>query len=162
SPDLPRLVHADSEVQRVESMAAQGGGWFDADTYCTDASYDIALSAAACAATAADAVLSDTARSVFAVVRPPGHHATRLDPMGFCLFNNAAIAVRRAQASGTPNVAVIDIDVHHGNGTQEIFDADVSVLYTSAHQYPWYPGTGHDSERGIAEGTVVNVPLPAG
>ena len=164
STDAPLLVHDVAEVRRVEATAAAGGGWFDADTYSTVDSFDVALDAAACAVTAADAVTTGEAQAVFAVVRPPGHHATASEPMGFCLFNNAAITVRRAQRSGARRVAVIDIDVHHGNGTQDIFAADPDVLYTSLHQYPWYPGTGHSRERGDpgAEGSVVNVPVVAG
>lgn len=162
--DLPLLVHSEDEVRRVASLAAQGGGWFDPDTYCSAKSYVVALHAASCAARAADAVMQGETRSSFAVIRPPGHHATPNLPMGFCLFNNAAIAVRIAQQAGAARVAIVDIDVHHGNGSQDIFYADPSVLYTSLHQYPWYPGTGHASDRGDpgASGTTVNVPVPPG
>ncbi len=161
---LPLLVHAEDEVRRVEAMAAQGGGWLDPDTYCTARSYGVALSATACAARAADALMQGEARAVFAVVRPPGHHATVRTPMGFCLFNNAAIAVATAKRAGADRVAIIDIDVHHGNGTQDIFYADPTVLYTSLHQFPWYPGSGRAEERGDsgATGTTVNVPVPSG
>jgi acetoin utilization deacetylase AcuC-like enzyme len=102
--------------------------------------------------------------AAFAIVRPPGHHATPYLPMGFCLFNNAAIAVRAAQRAGAARIAVVDIDVHHGNGTQDIFYADSTVLYASLHQFPWYPGTGSAEERGDpgASGTTVNVPVPPG
>ena len=164
TPELALLVHEPEMVRRVEHMSRSGGGWFDADTYCTPDSYAIALEAAACAARAARAVAGGEAQSVFAVVRPPGHHATSDRPMGFCLFNNAAIAVRIAQLAGTQRVAVLDVDVHHGNGTQEIFDDDRTVLYCSLHQYPFYPGTGAAAERGgaDAEGYTINVPLPAG
>jgi acetoin utilization deacetylase AcuC-like enzyme len=161
---LPLLVHAESEVARVEGMSAKGGGWFDADTYSTDRSYAVALNAAACAARATEALMQGDARAAFAVVRPPGHHATPYVPMGFCLFNNAAIAVRRALQAGAERIAIVDIDVHHGNGTQDIFYADPAVLYTSLHQFPWYPGTGRAEERGDpgSAGTTVNVPVAPG
>jgi acetoin utilization deacetylase AcuC-like enzyme len=164
SRGLPLLVHTQAEVDAVEAMAAAGGGWFDADTYCTAGSFNVALSAAQCAANATEAVLRDEFSSIFAVARPPGHHATATRPMGFCLFNNATIAVQLARQRGAARVAVVDIDVHHGNGTQDIFYDDPTVLYTSVHQYPWYPGTGDSGERGgpNAAGTTVNVPVPAG
>jgi acetoin utilization deacetylase AcuC-like enzyme len=162
--DLPLLVHSEDEVRRVERLAAQGGGWFDPDTYCSAESYVVAMHAAACASRAAEAVMQGETRAAFAVIRPPGHHATVNLPMGFCLFNNAAIAVRSAQHAGAARVAIVDIDVHHGNGSQDIFYTDPSVLYTSLHQYPWYPGTGHASDRGDpgAAGTTINVPVPPG
>ncbi len=163
-PGLPLLVHAEDEVRAVEAMSAAGGGWFDADTYCREASYEIALQAAGACARAASAVADGEVRSAFAIVRPPGHHATDQVPMGFCLFNNAAIAVRTAQLRGVERVAVVDIDVHHGNGTQDIFAADPTVLYSSLHQYPFYPGTGReeDSGSGTGEGATINVHLHAG
>ena len=162
--ELPLLVHSDDEVRRVEGMSVKGGGWFDADTYATEHSYAVALNAAACASRAASALMDGEALAAFAVVRPPGHHATPYLPMGFCLFNNAAIAARVAQRAGARRIAIIDIDVHHGNGTQDIFYADPAVLYTSLHQFPWYPGTGRSEERGDpgAAGTTVNVPVPPG
>lgn len=164
TPELALLVHEPDMVRRVEAMSRRGGGWFDADTYCTPDSYEVALDAAACAARAARAVVAADALSAFAVVRPPGHHATAFRPMGFCLFNNAAIAVRVAQLGGARRIAVIDFDVHHGNGTEDIFAHDRTVLYCSLHQYPFYPGTGADGDRGGGDGVgfTVNVPLEAG
>jgi acetoin utilization deacetylase AcuC-like enzyme len=164
SRDLAVLVHTQAEIDAVEAMAADGGGWFDADTYCTADSFNVALSAARCAADATEAVLRDEFSAVFVAARPPGHHATATRPMGFCLFNSAAISAQLARQRGAERVAVVDIDVHHGNGTQDIFYDDPTVLYTSVHQYPWYPGTGDSSERGgpNAEGATINVPVPAG
>jgi acetoin utilization deacetylase AcuC-like enzyme len=162
--DLPALVHDPSLVEGVRRLSAAGGGWIDADTYCTGRSYSVALHAAACAARAAGAVMAGETASAFVLARPPGHHATPRLPMGFCLFNNAAIAVRWAQRQGAGRVAIVDVDVHHGNGSQDIFWDDPTVLYCSLHQDPFYPGTGAAEQRGgpAAEGTTVNVPLPAG
>ena len=164
TPELPLLVHDADEVKAVEAMSAAGGGWFDADTYCRPESYEIALQATSCSVRATDAVIDGESAAAFALVRPPGHHASEWVPMGFCLFNNLAIAVRSAQLRGIARVAVVDIDVHHGNGTQDIFAGDPTVLYTSLHQSPFYPGTGAAEETGHsgAEGTTLNIPVRAG
>jgi acetoin utilization deacetylase AcuC-like enzyme len=159
------LVHDEAHLRLVEETARSGGGWIDADTYCTSRSFDVALCAVGGALRGITLLCSGGARTVFGLVRPPGHHATRSRPMGFCLFNNAAVAARSAQRDhGLGKVAVVDIDVHHGNGTQDIFYADPSVLYCSLHQWPLYPGTGRASETGAGQavGTTLNVPLPPG
>jgi acetoin utilization deacetylase AcuC-like enzyme len=175
--DLPRLepqeldtqtllaVHSDRLLRGVETVARSGGGWLDPDTYCTDRSWDVALRAAGAAATAAVAVGEGRAAHGFALVRPPGHHATPHRPMGFCLLNNIAVAARAAQRQvGVRRVAIVDIDVHHGNGTQDIFYEDPDVLFCSLHQWPFYPGTGArgDVGAGPGAGATVNIPLQAG
>jgi acetoin utilization deacetylase AcuC-like enzyme len=156
-------VHRESLLRIVESTAQSGGGWVDSDTYCTARSYDVARRAAGAAIRAVDSVCGGEARAVFGLVRPPGHHATPDRPMGFCLFNNVAVGARFAQREwGLERVAIVDIDVHHGNGTQDIFYDDPSVLYCSLHQWPLYPGTGRASETGAGrgDGATVNVPVP--
>jgi len=149
---------------------------FDPDTYTSPASYEVSLLAAGAALTAVEAVMADTGpkprartqgdelRAAFALVRPPGHHALRDHAMGFCLFNNLAVAARHALASGAGRVAVLDFDVHHGNGTQWSFYDDPRVLVVSTHQFPFYPGTGAAGEAGVGdgEGYTLNVPLAAG
>ncbi len=157
------LVHDEAHVARVKEMAQKGGGWLDADTVVSSASYEAALYAAGGAIEAVAAVMGGEVNSAFALVRPPGHHATARQAMGFCLFNNVAVAARYAlEKLGLERLAIIDFDVHHGNGTQETFYDSPNVLYISTHQYPYYPGTGSVEEtgEGIAEGTTVNIPLP--
>ncbi len=155
-------VHDTAYVDRIEATAGKGV-MLDADTYTSPESYEISLLAAGAAVQAAQHAL-DHREPAFALVRPPGHHAEASRAMGFCLFNNVAVAAAAALARGLQRVAVIDIDVHHGNGTQWMFYDDPRVLYASTHQYPFYPGTGAADEVGIARGAgyTLNVPLEAG
>ncbi|MBU1747492.1 MAG: histone deacetylase [Chloroflexi bacterium] len=158
-------IHEPAYIQRVQQVAQGGGGWLDADTYVVAASYDAAVRAAGGLLTAVEQVLDGTATNAFGLVRPPGHHALANRGMGFCLFNNIAIAARYAQAAyGLDRVMIVDYDVHHGNGTQDSFYRDESVLFLSTHQYPHYPGTGYFDEIGAGPGAgyTVNVPLRAG
>jgi acetoin utilization deacetylase AcuC-like enzyme len=157
-------VHREAYVEALRRACAQGGGWADPDTYIAPGSCDAAWLAAGACVAATEAVLAGDVRSAFCAVRPPGHHARPAQAMGFCLLNNVAVAARYARQHGIDRVAIVDIDVHHGNGTQDAFYEDPSVLYVSTHQYPFYPGTGRASETGAGEaaGTNVNIPLPGG
>jgi acetoin utilization deacetylase AcuC-like enzyme len=156
-------VHTREHVDRIAATAARPGMMLDPDTFTSPDSYGAALLAAG-AAVQAMAHALDTGETAFALVRPPGHHAERGQAMGFCLFNNVAVAAAAALAGGLERVAVVDIDVHHGNGTQHIFYTDPRVLYVSTHQYPFYPGTGAKEEigSGAGAGFTFNLPLPAG
>ena len=164
--ELLRTVHTVDHIRNVRSVCASGGGTLDeGDTPVVQESYDVALLAAGAVTAAIDDVMAGTVRAAFCAVRPPGHHAERDRAMGFCLFNNAAIGARYAQQShGLRSVAILDWDVHHGNGTQHIFEEDDTILYISLHQYPFYPGTGAREEtgRGKGKGYTLNIPLPAG
>jgi acetoin utilization deacetylase AcuC-like enzyme len=157
------LVHPQPHLDRLEEASPQTDfAMLDADTTLSPGSLEAALRGVGAATLAVDTVLRGTARNAFCAIRPPGHHAETSRPMGFCLFNNAAIAARHAQAvHGVERVAIVDFDVHHGNGTQEIFWRDASVLYASTHEMPLYPGTGARSETG-EHGTIINAPLRAG
>jgi len=163
--DLLEQVHRPGYIHLVEQVARAGGGMLDPDTAVSPRSYDVALLAAGGAVEAVRQVMEGRARYAIALVRPPGHHALPDRAMGFCLFNNVAVAAVFARAQyGLERIFLIDWDVHHGNGTQEIFYADRSVLYLSTHQENWYPGTGHVEEvgSGDGEGFTVNIPLPEG
>jgi acetoin utilization deacetylase AcuC-like enzyme len=156
--DLLR-VHPRPHVERILGAVPKSGHVaIDADTVLSPASGAAALRAVGAVVAAVDAVVSKEADNAFCAVRPPGHHAEPERAMGFCLFNNAAIgALRAREVHGLARVAVVDFDVHHGNGTQAAFEADGSLFYASTHQYPLYPGTGAASETGV--GNIVNVPL---
>lgn len=168
------LVHERDYIQQVKAAAhkagelyAQGGKeshFFATDTYVSARSYEAAIKAAGAPLTAIDALMRGEIDNAYCLVRPPGHHAVPEAAMGFCLFNNVAIAAKYAlEQHGLERVMIVDYDVHHGNGTQEIFYDDPRVLYFSTHQAPFYPGTGQWDERGDGEGlgTTINVPLPA-
>jgi len=156
-------VHPGAYVDTLlAAIPQQGLRNIDGDTVVSPGSGEAMLRAAGAAARAVDLVASGAARNAFCAVRPPGHHAESTRPMGFCLVNNAAVAAMQARMMhGHSRVAVIDFDVHHGNGTQEMFWDDADAFYASTHQYPFYPGTGARRERG-AHGNIVNVPLAAG
>lgn len=154
------LVHTPDYVKYIEG---HGIGWLDPDTFMSPDSYNVALHAAGGAAESVQWIMDGKVDSAFALVRPPGHHASSDKAAGFCIFNNVAIAARKALKDfKLSRVMIVDFDVHHGNGTQDIFYSDPSVLYLSTHQYPHYPGTGTVEETGTgqAEGANINIPLP--
>jgi acetoin utilization deacetylase AcuC-like enzyme len=159
-------AHDPHYVESVLATIRSGAGWLaNGDVSVCKRSADIALLAAGGVIAAVDAVLTGAANNAFCAVRPPGHHATSNRAMGFCIFNNVAVAARHAQAAhGVERVAILDWDVHHGNGTQDIFYEDGSVLFCSTHQSPWYPGTGAANETGEGTGTglTINRPFRAG
>ncbi|HEY6542293.1 MAG TPA: histone deacetylase [Ktedonobacteraceae bacterium] len=175
SEDELATVHERTYIHEVEVAARQVAGdasnsdgrmtrRFATDTYISAKSYEAALKAAGAPLTAIDAIMKGEIDNAYCLVRPPGHHAVAESAMGFCLFNNVAVAARYAiDRYGLERVMIIDFDVHHGNGTQEMFYDDPRVLYFSTHQAPFYPGTGlsHERGEGEAEGTTINVPLPA-
>ncbi len=152
------VAHIDAILQPAEGDTPRA---LDADTWVNAASPQAALRAAGAVTAAVDAVMTSPWRHAFCAVRPPGHHATREQAMGFCLFNNIAVGAAHALAvHGLKRVAIADFDVHHGNGTQAIFEHEPRVLFASSHQWPLYPGTGAETERGV--GNIINGTLPAG
>ena len=169
SPAVSRAVltavHPESYVESIERLCSQGGGALDPDTLVSERSFEAALHAAGGAVRMVDMLLDGEAALGFSAHRPPGHHATPTRAMGFCLFNNIAIAARHAIAErGLERVMILDWDVHHGNGTNDIFHASDQVLFVSIHQSPLYPGTGgaEDTGSGAGAGFTVNLPVPAG
>lgn len=164
TPDDVELVHPASYLQKLNDASTAGTVWLDSDTYSTPESLSIALHALGGLLQLTKKVHNGDADNAFAVVRPPGHHARPSNAMGFCLFANIAIAAKWLQKyTAVKRILIVDFDVHHGNGTQEVFYGDPDVLYISTHQSPLYPGTGAQEEIGFLEGknATVNVPLPA-
>ncbi|WP_412063510.1 histone deacetylase [Rubrivirga sp. IMCC45206] len=158
-------VHAPAYLDLVETFCATGGGDLDFDTYATPASYRLATEACGGLLALVDAVMGGDLHNGFALGRPPGHHARPAQAMGFCLVSNAAVAARHAQAAhGAERVMIVDLDVHHGNGTQEAFYDDPDVLFVSTHQADIYPGGGTMGETGVSDGVgaTVNLPVPGG
>ena len=160
SYDILRHVHTQEHIELVKEASMLEHA-IDADTQTSQRSYEAALKAAGAGITAIDAFVAQKSSAAFAAVRPPGHHATTLQAMGFCLFNNIAITARYAQTVGFEKVLIVDFDVHHGNGTQDIFYDDNTVCYFSTHQYPAYPGSGshYDIGHSEGEGYTHNFPL---
>jgi acetoin utilization deacetylase AcuC-like enzyme len=161
SRDELALIHPPAFIDAVmRAIPAKGHSALDPDTIVSPGSGEAALRAAGAVVAAVDAVMAEEVANAFCAIRPPGHHAEPARAMGFCLFNNVAIGAAHARHRGCARVAVVDFDVHHGNGTQAAFESDGDFFYASTHQGDFYPGTGYSDETGV--GNIVNVPLPAG
>jgi acetoin utilization deacetylase AcuC-like enzyme len=156
------LAHDPDYVDRVRQIVDAGGGRLDADTVASAGSWDAATAATGCVLDGVGMAMDGRATRSFCAVRPPGHHALQARAMGFCLFGSVAVAARYARARhGVGRVLIVDWDVHHGNGTQALVEAEPGIHFVSIHQWPWYPGTGAAEDRG-PHGSVWNVPMPAG
>jgi acetoin utilization deacetylase AcuC-like enzyme len=156
-------IHAPNVVAAAQQLANNGGGWLEADTFVSPESFTVAQAAAGACAAGVDQVLRGKDRNALCLVRPPGHHATERASMGFCLFNNVALAANHARkAFGLNRILIVDWDVHHGNGTQDIFYADPTVMFVSIHRFGngFYPGTGDADETGTGAGLGLNVNVP--
>ncbi|TGK29490.1 histone deacetylase [Leptospira gomenensis] len=162
SIEMLSLVHTEYHIQKVQDSAGRRG-YFDGDTPFTEDSWLSAFYAAGSGIALVDALVEGKIQNGFSLLRPPGHHAERDRIMGFCMFNNIAVTARYLQINGFKKIFIVDWDVHHGNGTQEIFYSDPDVFYASIHQYPFYPMTGSFDETGfgLGKGTTLNVPMPA-
>ncbi|MGQ0642364.1 MAG: histone deacetylase family protein [Gemmatimonadaceae bacterium] len=162
TPNELQLAHDPTYIERVQTLSTAGGGPLDADTVVSEGSWGAARAAAGALLDAVDMTLDGRALRSFAAVRPPGHHALRARGMGFCLFGSVAVAAHYARARhAVDRVLIVDWDVHHGNGTQALVEAEANIRFVSMHQWPWYPGTGPASDRG-RHNNVWNVPMPPG
>ncbi|MEO2154047.1 MAG: histone deacetylase [Aquificota bacterium] len=162
--DLITLNHDPQYIEEVMQTSKSGGGWLDPDTYVNTHTFDVARLAVGGVIKATQKLLDGEIEGAFCAIRPPGHHAEYAKAMGFCIFNNVAIAARYLLNKGLERIFIVDFDAHHGNGTQHAFYTESRVFYFSTHQYPFYPGTGSAEERGAGEGygTTLNIPMPFG